>query len=531
MSIRIFTKLSFQRSNKNTSMNKKQMYVFLSVIFLLAVSLIILFPILKPGLLVTDDGVWMVVRLSAFFQSLREGQFPVRFLGRLNQSYGYPVANFLYPGFMYIGSALHALGLPFQSSVEAIVVGSVITGVVFTFFWLRRRFSNIASVTGACVYLLMPYLLFDIFKRGSVGEILAIGIMPVALFAIVSRNKWLLAPAIAIMAISHNTLAAFFIPIVFGYIVLKKYWSQLLHFIFGVGMTSFFWFPALFERRYVEFDATSISNPMSYFPISHTLILWSIPIGIAILYLLINNGYKKQKEFWFFVIIAAVSIFFASNWSAFFWRIPNVVKLVQFPFRWLSLLTIAGPWLVACGINELKRGKLIVITFVTLLFVGNWVAAYAGSVSVVHPEGFFSTNEATTTVKNEYMPLWASKQMSARANKRIEFFMGRGTIDEKKVTTQKIDVVIHAKEKSVIQINTVYYPGWGAMLDGVQATIVYENEYGLMRITVPTGDHQLYMEFRETPGRFLTDLVSAAFGVLYLISLIGLMIVSKKKSK
>lgn len=510
-------------------MNKKQIVVFLSVIFLLAVSLIILFPILKPGLLVTDDGGWMVVRLSAFFQSLREGQFPVRFLGRLNQSYGYPVANFLYPGFMYIGSALHALGLSFQASVEAIVVGSVITGVVFTFFWLRRLFSNIASVTGACVYLLMPYLLYDIFKRGSVGEVLAIGVMPVALFAIVSKNKWLLAPAIALLAISHNTLAAFFIPIVFGYIVIKKYWSQLLHFTIGVGMSSFFWFPALFERKYVAFDTTAISSPESYFPISHTLILWSIPIGIAIFFLLLNHGYKKQKEFWFFALVATVSIFFASSWSTFFWRTSDLVKFVQFPFRWLSLLTVAGPWLVACGIHGLKKGKLIVIVCIALLFVGNWVASYAGSVSTVHPEGFYSTNEATTTVKNEYMPLWASKQMSARANKRIEFFMGRGTIDEKKVTTQKIDVVIHAKENSVIQINTVYYPGWGAIFDGVRATILYENEYGLMRISVPTGDHQLYMEFRETPGRFLTDVASLAFGVLYLISLIGLMIISRKK--
>ena len=510
-------------------MNKKQIVVFLSVIFLLAATLIVLFPILKPGLLVTDDGGWMVVRLSAFFQSLREGQFPVRFLGRLNQSYGYPVANFLYPGFMYIGSALHVLGLSFQASVEAIVVGSVSIGVVFTYFWLRRIFSNIAALAGACVYLLMPYLLYDIFRRGSVGEILVIGLMPIALFAIESRNKWLLAPAIALLAISHNTLAAFFIPILLGYIVLKKYWSQLLHFIIGVGMSSFFWLPVLFERRYVAFDTTSISNPMSYFSISHTLILWSIPIGIAILYLLFNKGYKKQNEFWFFVVIAAVSIFFASGWSAFLWRISDVVKFVQFPFRWLSLLTVAGPWLVACGINGLKKGKFIVILGITLIFVGNWATAYVGSVSVVQPEGYFSTNEATTTVQDEYMPLWASKQMSYRANKRMEFFMGRGTITEKKVTTQKIDVVIHAKEESVIQINTVYYPGWGAVLDGVRATILYDNENGLMRIAVPAGDHQLYMEFRETPGRFLADALSAAFGVLYLISLIGLLILTNQK--
>lgn len=510
-------------------MNKKQIHVFLFSIFLIAVSLIILLPVFRPGFLVTDDGNWMVIRLSAFYQSFREGQFPVRFLGRLNQSYGYPVANFLYPGFMYIGSVLHAFGLPFQSSVEAIIVGSVLVGVCFTFFWLQRLFSLVASLAGALTYLLMPYLLFDIFKRGSVGEVLAIGIVPVALFAIESKNKWLLAPAIALLAISHNTLAAFFVPLLFGYIVLKKYWHLLLHFIFGVGMTSFFWFPALFERIYVAFDATAISNPESYFSISHTLILRSVPILIATLFLLFRNGYKKQKEFWFFAIIVCISAFFATKGSVFFWRISDFVKFVQFPFRWLSLLTIAGPWLVACCIQQLKKGRIVVITCGAILFVGSWATIYFQSESVVQPEGYFMTNEATTTVKDEYMPLWSSKQMKSRANKRIEFFTGRGTIDEKKVTTQRIDVVIHAKEKSVIQVNTIYYPGWGAMLDGEKAIILYENEYGLMRIQVPAGDHQLYMEFRETGGRFLADVLSAAFGVLYFISLFVVFVVSKKK--
>ena len=77
---------------------------------LILISIFILFPLLKPGFIVSDDGDWMVIRLSAFFQSLREGQFPVRFLGRLNYNYGYPVANFMYPAFLYFGSLIHILG-------------------------------------------------------------------------------------------------------------------------------------------------------------------------------------------------------------------------------------------------------------------------------------------------------------------------------------------------------------------------------------------------------------------------------------
>ena len=89
-------------------------------IFVILMSLLVLWPLLRHGFYISDDGEWMVIRLSAFYQSLAEGQFPVRFLGRLNNSYGYPVANFLYPGFLYIGSLLHFLGLSFVNSVKII---------------------------------------------------------------------------------------------------------------------------------------------------------------------------------------------------------------------------------------------------------------------------------------------------------------------------------------------------------------------------------------------------------------------------
>ena len=202
----------------------------------------VLLPLLRPGRLVTDDGDWMIIRLSAFYQSFREGQFPVRFLGRLNNSYGYPVSNFVYPGFLYMGSILHAIGLPFQSVLEIIIVGSVASGAIALFLWLRYFFDDRASVLGVASFIFMPYFLYDVFKRGSIGEILAMSTALVVVYAIESRQIWLLSPAVAFLALSHNTLAMFFIPILFGYLMVKRYWDLVIPFIFGVGMSAFFWF-------------------------------------------------------------------------------------------------------------------------------------------------------------------------------------------------------------------------------------------------------------------------------------------------
>ncbi len=495
-------------------MNKKIQWI-LSITLLLLAAFVVLLPVFRPGMLVTDDGNWMIIRLSAFYQSLREGQFPVRFLGRLNQSYGYPVANFLYPGFLYIGSVLHALGASFQTSVEMILIGSVVLGTLGMFLWLHTTFSKMASITAALSYLLMPYFLFDIFRRGSVGEVLALGLMPLIMYMVASKNKWMLAPFVALLAISHNTLAALFVPIVLIYIVIKKYWVLVPQFVLGVGMSSFFWFPAFFERVYVNFDTTVISNPGAYFTTSNALIIASVPFIFAALFLAFKKPMTRKKETLFFLLLSGMSLYFATRGSAFFWRIADFVKFIQFPFRWLSYLVISGPWLVAAAFDKAKRGRNIAAVLSITLLVLVWGVQYSGSESISHEEGYFTTNESTTTTHDEYMPRWASTHMSDRATKKVEFFMGNGTIEEKLVTTQTIDVVVHATEKSLVQINTVYYPGWGALLSDAPVKITYDNPYGFMRIAVPEGNSHLFMEFRETPARFFADLLSGVCGVIY----------------
>ena len=147
---------------------------WVAIAAIIALSCIVLWPLARAGFYVTDDGEWMVIRLSAFYQSLREGQFPVRFLGRLNHSYGYPVPNFLYPGYLYIGSLLHLLGASFVDSVKLVMAAAVVGTAVIIFFWIRRSRSYVSALVGVASFLFAPYLAFDLYVRGSVGEVLSL---------------------------------------------------------------------------------------------------------------------------------------------------------------------------------------------------------------------------------------------------------------------------------------------------------------------------------------------------------------------
>jgi hypothetical protein len=488
----------------------------LSLIILLGFGLFVLSGLFHPGFFVSDDGGWMIIRLSAFFQSFREGQFPVRFLGRLNYSYGYPVANFLYPGFLYIGSLIHVIGFSFINSVKIIFGLSVLAGAYFTFLWLKQYFRAVESAVGALCFVSAPYLLFDLYTRGSVGEILALAWAAMGLYSIAAKKPWLLSLAVSLLIVSHNSLAVLFLGFYVVYITVLGRWREFwLMFVLGIGMVMFFWFPALYERKYVVFDAVQVANPAAYFVTSRSVMLLGFSgIAAGCIALFIRKSLRKEKIF--FVLSFVLTLFMVLPVSSFIWRSSLLVHIIQFPYRFLSLTVLIGCWLVAYVLNFLRtlfRFPLIVLCIAFSLWSS--VLSLQKIQYTNLPDGYYTTNEATTTVQNEYMPRWASQLPTQHAYQKLIFYQGAGTFEIKKISTQSLDVVIHATQDSIVQINTLYYPGWGVSLDDAAVHIDYKNPQGLMRVAVPQGTHRLVAGFRETISRFLADNISLGFLIWY----------------
>lgn len=475
---------------------------------LLLACLLVLWPLMRPGMFVSDDGEWMVIRLSAFFQSLREGQFPVRFLGRLNHEYGYPVANFLYPGFLYLGSFIHGLGVPFVETIKLIFALSVVGSAVMAFLWLRVSFGAFASFIGSLGFLFSPYLLFDLYERGSVGEVLAFFPAFVALYSITAKKEWLFALSVAGLILSHNTLAILFLGVMLLYVLWKGGYEFFLPLALGMGMSAFFWLPAIFERRFVIFDATVVSKPLEYFVTNKDAMRLGFVAIISAVLVLLRKDKKRLPEKNFFLSILAASILFATALSTPLWSWEILGKLVQFPYRFLAVSLPFGTWFVAFCVEEVKKQRWQLL----FLFGMFWAMTLWSTIRrieyVQQPEGYYTTNEATTTVADEYMPRWVTQKPQRRAVSKLEFVTGRGTIEFDQMSTQRIEAKITALEESVVAINTVYYPGWGVTVDGTPTGIDYENEQGILRFNLPAGPHTVQAEFRETPARVASDLVT-----------------------
>jgi hypothetical protein len=507
-------------------MNFKKIFSYPVIPFLILaiVSLIILSPLFYPGFPVTDDGTWMIIRLSAFYQSLSEGQFPVRYLGRLNHNYGYPVSNFLYPGFLYIGSIIKLVGFTFVDSIKIIIGGCVFGSAIFTYLWLKKYFGLVNALISSFSIITAPYLLFDIYKRGSVGEILAIFCITIILYAISRSYNYLAAFIFGLLIVSHNTIALFFVIFFILYIIIYRRRDLFKILFIALGLAAFFWIPALVEKQYVRFDTLKISDPLQYTIGSKYIYLLPILTILAGIYSFIfRKKYHASKTFIHILVLFIFSLLIASPLSSPLWSNIRFAQLIQFPYRILVVSLFCGSWMVALFLSIIPKSyKLIAIIGSVLLMVFQSSYIFRNIQIQRYEEGYYTTNEATTTVSDEYMPIWVSKIPLVRAISKIEVVSGSVSINPIRSSSQSLIAQLDVATKSRIQINAIYYPGWGIVLNDLLQNIEFNNSYGLMQFEVPEGKFTLKAEFRETGFRFIADCISLfSFIILIVLTVIN----------
>lgn len=363
--------------------------------FLFLVSLPLLWNLLRPGFYTSHDGEWMVIRLTAFHQELRSGQIPVRWLSRLNHGYGYPVINFLYPLPFYLAEPFYILTKNPALAIKSILVLSILSAAIGQWV-LLKKLGNVAALSGTLAYIYAPYFAYNIYQRGSVGEILAMSLIP-WLFWALSKNKFSIASLLlAALILSHNVVAALFLPIILVYSFYKcyknynNYKPEILSLILGFALSAFFWAPALYEYRFVRASVINVSDFTNE-------------------YLSINQAFIRSGPITA-IFSGGLSIVMLTNISQPFWNLFRSLQIIQFPWRLLSVFSFISSIFLSCLIQCIyRRSKIIAITFSSSLIVLTFAYAknYLSPASFNNlPPSYYQTNADTTTARAEYTPIW-----------------------------------------------------------------------------------------------------------------------------
>ena len=512
------------------------------IVLIIVLSLLALWPFFRKGYFETHDGGWIIIRFSAFHQTLTAGQFPARFVDRLNNNYGYPVFNFLYPLPFYLAEVPRILGFGFVESIKIITVLATLGSAIAMYWALSQKFSKEASFAGAIIYLFAPYRFVDLYVRGSFGENVAFSFIPLILGSIfkVTKGRRLFLPLLALFAagltLSHNIMAVLFLPILFIVaLILTK--NEKLHlflaFFGGVLMSVFFWFPAIYDLRFVKFSQIKISAISDHLVTFTNLIVpsWgfgNLPVGeggfspqiglvaiaifiSAIIFRLIDN--KRNIFVDFLLILFTLSGFLMLNLSSPFWSLVPFVDIIQFPWRLLSVVVFTSAILAAFVIQKSNKRQIVALIIILAAVIST--AVYTKPKAFIErADSFYSTNEDTTTARDEYMRIWVEGKPKMRADNKIEILEGGGEIISQQVLPAKYKARIEAQDDVKVQVNSIYFPGWQVKVDGQNQIINYQNKNGLITFGLSKGSHEAIIRYGKTPVHLTSEVIS-------LIALVG----------
>ncbi len=511
-------------------MKKKRnssMYKWILVIVLL--SLFIIWPMFRSGYWESDDGEWMVIRFSAFHESLTDGHFPVRWTQRLNHEFGYPVMNFLYPLPFYLAELPKTLGLGFVDSVKVVFASSVVISGIGMFLY-AKKWGRLEGLLASILYLFAPYRFFVLYTRGSLGESVALAFVPF-LFYLLDRlfkkpnmNNTLLSGIIyATLIMSHNVIALLFTPIAILYVFFKRTSKKfsltypLFALTIGLLLSAFFWLPAIAELQYTRAANLVISNYSQYLLNDPQLISRLGPIHMFVIAAGLILGAK------FFSIIGIVVAFLMHTSFSHITQFVPLIQKIQFPWRMSTVFMFASAATGAKVISSKqikKRVKPFIVIIIGAIFIALSFNQTYGIRYVSRDEGFYTTNDDTTTVQNEFTPIWVMNDPKNKVDQMFEIksHSGKYEITGEDHRTGFHFFQIRLKDEVIIKANIHYFPGWEIYVDDKRIELDPSQTNDLLEVLVTPIEFKLRdvkFVFESTPIRKISEWISiiAAVGI------------------
>lgn len=527
---------------------------FLPFIIIFFVVLIYTKPFFRPGFFPTHDGEWAIVRLAEMQREIKDLQIPPRWSDYLNHGFGYPLFNFTYPFPFYLGTVLRFFHVGLTDSIKMIFVGSALVSALFMYLLGRELAGDFAGLLASIFYTVAPFRLVDLYIRGSIGESISLALFPMLFYLTL---KFILKPStvkmvvvsmtLATLILSHNIMALVFFPLwlVFLYVCLISYyedvklytWRYFLPMILlGLGLSAYFFIPALVEKKFVMLSQVKLADLSSNFINVRDYLLspWSygskpsyqlgwahILAAILGIVSLISAKDIDKKKYWSLLIFilgsAFILVFYAHPFSAEFWNVPPL-SWFDFPWRFLTplafFLALSSIFLATHRVTKFIGG---ILAFLTVILSINFINVTS---SVNQPDTYYATNDATTTSMDELMPIWVVDKPANRYGQKIEVDKGRAQLYNLMYNSNSIKFRVIASTPSTIKVNTIYFPGWKFYSGNKEIPVRYDNPDGLMRLDMTSGSVDVIGLFKETGIRFwsnITTLVSIAICFLLLI--------------
>lgn len=551
------------------------------VVFLLSIPAV--FPLLKGGYLISHDGLFHLHRLAGLDRALHQGIIYPRWFPEFAYGYGHPVLNYYSPLAYYVGEIFHLLGAGYILSTKLTFLAGFLLAGLAIYLLASDLLGRFPALVAAMVYTYAPYHLADTYVRGALAESFAFVFMPLALWAIgrLFNQKNVAYAVVAALAyggliLTHSLTAFIFAPLFLAYALLWTLASRELRllalvglsFLLALGLTAFYWLPALTEARWVGLAAgfaspgyrdhltplrESISPFLLYRYFPNQVVKADHPLSVVQVFLLLISiitifrlgkaGQKKASwQMTLFLLAAALSFFMTLTYSLPLWKLLEpLLASLQYPWRFMGIASLGVAFLaggVTFWAKEERKGGfwgyVVGLSLVALSVIaglarlpGERLEMMEREVTVAQMwEEDFAHRQIGTTWTAEYLPVWVRADrseiplppLSPQALEPRGFESPRVAVIKEGYLWYELGV--KSAKSTTLRFHIFYFPGWQGYVDKKKVDTYPGGEFGLVTLDVPPGEHQLLLRFEGTRERKLGSALSLVTFVLLIPALL-----------
>lgn len=397
--------------------------------------------------------------------------------------------------------------------------------------------------------------------------------------------------AYAGLLLTHNLSAAIFSPFILLYLLILAWrgknrprpidhWSLVIgHYslVIGILLAAWYWLPALAELGYVQlgpstqdyfhysnhfrtlnlvqkgwlfsYSTTAGHKVNSPFAMGLVQAAFAVLGGLA----LIVRGLRHRLEtrWWFILLGLLISTAMITPLSKPLWDHLPLLPVVQFPWRFLSvqaLFTAAAtaalvPGQSARDTQYATRRPLWVALPVAVLLIASVLLSLHPTRLPITPADVTTerlqlyelfTQNIGTTIRHEWLPTTVNPRpftsdalIEPGAPPRAIPLDGaslEASLVERKPTRQEWQV---SGEGGRIAFPLLYWPGWGARVDGEPVEVWPVEGSGYLALEVGPGEHTVLLQLGHTPVRAIAETIS----LVALAGLLGIVVIGVREQR
>jgi hypothetical protein len=474
----------------------------------------------------------------------------------------YPPASWLLGALLGIATSWHAAPVLFVLLALLAAGGSM--------YLLAREWAPQGPATfAACLYVANPYAMFVAYERSAFGELLGAAWLPLMVLFALRRSGSVAPLALSVAALwLTNSPAAVLGSYLLAFVAVGMWIAEGRPAVraaggmaLGLGLAAFYIVPAAFQQRWVQIERaiTPGMRVEDSFLFAHTANAFHDQVLHAASWILVLEfagasvaaylAWRKQAGGTARIVLTAmlpVILLLQLPASDVIWKYTPHMKFLQFPWRWLMALSVAGCTLAGMAVVRQATWRVLVAgIMIAAMTIGGGLLffqpcddedAVAAQLAGFHlGQGTEGTDEYTpagvdNAAVQQRLPLVrvlrAAQDDTAddTSADNPEWRAGdpgsiAARVDAQRRNGEHWTVSVATPETGYAVLRLMDYPSWRVTVDGQQVKSRPSREDGLVAVPVRAGRHLIDVQWTATrdvvTGRAISAIARDGVTVAY----------------